>query len=50
MNLILSDKAQIARAVNATVLPLVDAPLGYREFDQGAAKKYVLDPHEMIAS
>jgi glutathione-independent formaldehyde dehydrogenase len=50
MNLILSDKARIAEAVNATVLPLENAPLGYREFDQGAARKYVLDPHEMIKS
>jgi glutathione-independent formaldehyde dehydrogenase len=50
MNLILSDKAQIAKAVNATVLPLEDAPLGYRDFDLGAARKYVLDPHAMIAS
>jgi glutathione-independent formaldehyde dehydrogenase len=49
MNLILSEKAQIAKAVNATVLPLEDAPVGYRDFDKGAAKKYVLDPHEMIA-
>lgn len=49
MNMILSDKAQIAKAVNATVLPLDQAPRGYREFDQGAAKKYVLDPHGMVA-
>jgi len=48
MNLILSDKAQIAKAVNATVLGLQDAPQGYSDFDQGAARKYVLDPHGMI--
>jgi hypothetical protein len=24
------------------------APRGYEEFDQGAASKYVLDPHGMI--
>jgi glutathione-independent formaldehyde dehydrogenase len=47
MNLILSGKAQIARAVNATVIGLEDAPRGYRDFDQGAARKYVLDPHGM---
>ena len=47
MNLILSDKAQIAKAVNATVIGLEDAPRGYRDFDQGAARKYVLDPHGM---
>jgi glutathione-independent formaldehyde dehydrogenase len=50
MNLILSDKAQIAKAVNATVLRLDDAPRGYRDFDQGAPRKYVLDPHAMTAA
>jgi glutathione-independent formaldehyde dehydrogenase len=49
MKLILSDKAQIAKAVNATVLGLKDAPRGYSDFDQGAARKYVLDPHGMTA-
>jgi len=49
MNMIFSDKAQIAKAVNATVLGLEDAPRGYRDFDQGAAQKYVLDPHGMTA-
>ncbi|MEU3273729.1 formaldehyde dehydrogenase, glutathione-independent [Saccharomonospora sp. NPDC006951] len=48
MNMILSDKAQIAKAVNATVLPLGQAPNGYADFDHGAAKKFVLDPHGMI--
>jgi glutathione-independent formaldehyde dehydrogenase len=45
---ILHDKAHIADAVNATVIPLDDAPRGYAEFDKGAAKKYVIDPHGMI--
>src|SRR5690606_31955831 len=49
MMAILHDKAQIAKAVNATVLPLDDAERGYAEFDQGAARKYVLDPHGMLA-
>jgi glutathione-independent formaldehyde dehydrogenase len=48
MNLILADKAHIAMAVNATVIPLDDAPKAYREFDSGAAKKFVIDPHSMI--
>ena len=47
---ILHDKAHIADAVNATVISLDDAPQGYRDFDQGAAKKFVLDPHGMIAA
>jgi glutathione-independent formaldehyde dehydrogenase len=45
---ILHDKAHIAKAVNATVIPLDDAPRGYQEFDKGAARKYVLNPHGMI--
>jgi glutathione-independent formaldehyde dehydrogenase len=48
MNLILAGKADISKAVNATTISLDDAPEGYREFDQGAAKKYVIDPHGMV--
>ncbi len=48
MNLILADKAHIAKAVNATVISLDHAPDGYQEFDRGAAKKFVIDPHGMI--
>ena len=45
MMAILNDKAQIARAVNATVIDLEDAPQGYKDFDSGVSKKFVLDPH-----
>ncbi len=45
---ILSGKAQIAKAVNATVISLDDAPTGYSQFDKGAARKFVIDPHGMI--
>src|SRR4028119_510036 len=45
---ILHDKAQIAKAVNATVISLDEAPQGYKDFDKGAAKKYVLNPHGRI--
>ncbi|HEX4816901.1 MAG TPA: formaldehyde dehydrogenase, glutathione-independent [Nonomuraea sp.] len=50
MQAILHDRVQIAKAVNATPIPLDQAPQGYREFDQGAARKYVLDPHGMLAA
>ena len=50
MMAILYDRVQIAKAVNATVIPLDQAPQGYRDFDRGAARKYVLDPHGMIAA
>jgi glutathione-independent formaldehyde dehydrogenase len=50
MMAILHDKVQIAKAVNATVIPLEEAPRGYTEFDQGAPRKYVLDPHGMVGN
>ncbi len=48
MNMILNDRAHIAKAVNATRISLDEAPQGYRDFDKGAAKKYVIDPHGMV--
>lgn len=48
MMAILHDKVQIAKAVNATVIRLEEAPRGYRDFDKGAAKKFVLDPHGVL--
>ena len=48
MMAILHDKVQIAKAVNVTTISLDQAPQGYRDFDKGAAKKFVLDPHSMV--
>ena len=48
MQMILNDKAQIAKAVNATVITLDEASQGYEDFDQGAAKKFVFNPHGLI--
>ncbi|GAC1368252.1 MAG: formaldehyde dehydrogenase, glutathione-independent [Ktedonobacteraceae bacterium] len=48
MMAILNDKVHIAKAVNATVIPLDQAPEGYQNFDKGAAHKYVLNPHNLI--
>ena len=50
MMAILHDKVQIADAVNATVITLDDAPQGYADFDKGAAKKFVLDPHGLLGA
>ncbi|MHA7239710.1 formaldehyde dehydrogenase, glutathione-independent [Arthrobacter sp. TMS1-12-1] len=50
MMAILHDRVQIAKAVNAKPIGLEDAPRGYEEFDAGAATKYVLDPHGMVAA
>src|ERR671933_806465 len=45
---ILHDRAHIADAVNATVISLEEAPQGYKDFDKGAAKKYVINPNGYI--
>jgi glutathione-independent formaldehyde dehydrogenase len=50
MQCILHDKIQIAKAVNVTTISLDEAPGGYKDFDRGAAKKFVIDPHHMIAA
>jgi len=44
MQAILHDRLPIAEIVNAQVISLEDAPKGYKDFDKGAAKKFVLDP------
>ena len=48
MMAILHDKIQIAKAVNAKAISLLDAPRGYAEFDAGAATKYVLNPNGYV--
>ena len=48
MMAILHDRVSIAKNVNAVAIPLDQAPEGYHEFDLGAARKYVLDPHGMV--
>jgi glutathione-independent formaldehyde dehydrogenase len=48
MQAILYDKIQIAKAVNVTMISLDEAPAGYKDFDKGAARKFVMDPHKMV--
>ena len=48
MNAILYEKIKIADAVNVEVITLPDAVRGYKDFDKGAAKKFVIDPHGLI--
>jgi threonine dehydrogenase-like Zn-dependent dehydrogenase len=48
MQAILWDRVPIAKIVNVQVISLEEAPAGYRDFDKGAAKKFVLDPHEEL--
>lgn len=49
MQAILYDKFHPAKAVNVTTISLDEAPQGYKDFDKGAAKKFVIDPHKMVA-
>jgi glutathione-independent formaldehyde dehydrogenase len=48
MNAILGERVQIAKAVGATVIGLDEASDGYKDFDSGAARKYVIDPHGLV--
>lgn len=48
MQAILYDKVQIAKAVNVQVISLQESVQGYKDFDGGAAKKFVIDPHGLI--
>lgn len=48
MQAILFNRIAIAKAVNVEVINLDQAPRGYKDFDRGAAKKFVIDPHASI--
>lgn len=48
MNAILYEKVHPAKAVGVEVITLDNAPQGYADFDKGAAKKFVIDPHKMV--
>jgi glutathione-independent formaldehyde dehydrogenase len=50
MQAILYDKIEIAKAVNVQTITLDEAPKGYSDFDKGAATKFVIDPHGVIAA
>jgi len=50
MQAILWDRINIAEVVNVQVIALDEAPSGYHEFDAGAAKKFVIDPHGLLAA
>lgn len=48
MQAILWDRIKIAKAVGVQVISLDDASRGYAEFDAGAPKKFVIDPHRRL--
>lgn len=50
MQAILFERIDIASAVNVQMISLDQAPKGYADFDGGAAKKFVIDPHGSVAA
>ena len=48
MQAILWDRIQIAEAVGVEIISLDDAPKGYAQFDAGAPRKFVIDPHNLV--
>jgi glutathione-independent formaldehyde dehydrogenase len=50
MQAILWDRINIAEVVGVDVISLEDAPRGYAEFDAGAPRKFVLDPHGLLGA
>jgi glutathione-independent formaldehyde dehydrogenase len=48
MQAILWDRINVAEIVNVQVISLDQAPQGYGEFDAGAPKKFVIDPHQLL--
>ncbi|WP_193099876.1 formaldehyde dehydrogenase, glutathione-independent [Burkholderia sp. Z1] len=50
MQAILFDRLPIAKIVNVEVISLDQAPEGYKKFDGGAPRKFVIDPHGLLAA
>jgi glutathione-independent formaldehyde dehydrogenase len=50
MQAIMWDRIKIAEVVGVQVISLDDAPRGYHEFDAGAPKKFVMDPHRLFTA
>lgn len=48
MQAVLWDRIKIADIVGVQVITLDQAPSGYQEFDAGAPKKFVIDPHGLL--
>jgi glutathione-independent formaldehyde dehydrogenase len=48
MEAILYDRIHIADVVNVDVVTLDEAPEGYKQFDAGVPRKFVIDPHGSI--
>jgi glutathione-independent formaldehyde dehydrogenase len=49
MTAILFNRVKLSRVLNATVIPLDEAPDAYARFEDGVPLKYVLDPHLVLS-
>jgi glutathione-independent formaldehyde dehydrogenase len=51
MRAILNDRMPyLTPMMNTKIIKLEDAPAAYKEFDDGSAFKYVIDPHGSVAA
>jgi glutathione-independent formaldehyde dehydrogenase len=50
MEAILHDRINPGRHLNVTLISLDQAPQAYKDFDKGAPKKFVFDPHGVVKS
>lgn len=48
MTAILFDRVQLSRVLGTTVIALEEAPAAYARHNEGAAQKFVLDPHGVL--
>ena len=46
---ILWNRIELSKIMNYRVISLDKAPQAYQEFDAGAPKKFIIDPHNYIA-
>jgi glutathione-independent formaldehyde dehydrogenase len=47
---IMHGRIDVAKAVNATLISLDDAPKAYEAFDKGVARKFVIDPNSTVSA
>jgi len=46
---ILAGRTEVSKYLNTTIISLDDAPRAYKEFNEGAPKKFVFDPHGIVS-
>jgi glutathione-independent formaldehyde dehydrogenase len=49
MTAILFERVRLSRVLNVTAIPLEEAPAAYQDFEEGVPRKFVLDPHQVLA-